>query len=82
MNKSYPQYYSRLRNSPPMRFPIEQVEEQSNDQTGEEQQNAEELSQDILSALESMNRSIKNLARELNCLGFFDEDDDDDPKAA
>ncbi|UCD74245.1 MAG: hypothetical protein JSV91_10690 [Phycisphaerales bacterium] len=35
----------------------------------------------IHTTLDSMSRSIKDLARELNCLGFFD-DDDDRPRAA
>ncbi len=81
MNKSYPHMYSRLRNSPPIRFPIEQTGERATEESHENCQPPEEISQDIMSALESMNRSIKDLARELNCLGFFDEDDDD-PKAA
>jgi hypothetical protein len=36
---------------------------------------------DIFATLDSMDRSIRKLARELNCLGFFD-DDDDGPRAA
>lgn len=36
---------------------------------------------EIYETLETMNRSIRDLARELNCLGYFD-DDDDRPKAA
>ena len=36
---------------------------------------------DALSAIEMMSRKISDLARELNCLGFFD-DDDDRPRAA
>ncbi|MDY7110161.1 MAG: hypothetical protein SYC29_16140 [Planctomycetota bacterium] len=35
----------------------------------------------VLEAIEHMSRRIDDLARELNCLGHFD-DDDDGPKAA
>ena len=36
---------------------------------------------DVLEAFTSMSRRIKDLARELKCLGYFD-DDDDQPRAA
>lgn len=37
--------------------------------------------EDVLEALENVSRRIDDLARELNCLGWFD-DDDDRPRAA
>ena len=40
-----------------------------------------ESASDVFDALEDMSRKIDDLARELNCLGFY-EDDDDGPKAA
>jgi len=40
-----------------------------------------ESAEQVLEAIENMSRRIDDLARELNCLGFF-EDDDDGPKAA
>ena len=39
-----------------------------------------ESASDVFDALEDMSRRIDDLARELNCLGFFD--DDDGPRAA
>ncbi|MHC5113157.1 MAG: hypothetical protein ACYTGP_01855 [Planctomycetota bacterium] len=36
----------------------------------------------VRAAIEDMSRRIEDLARELNCLGFFDDDDDDRPRAA
>ena len=35
----------------------------------------------VLESLETMSRRIEDLARELNCLGYFD-DGDDGPRAA
>jgi hypothetical protein len=35
----------------------------------------------VLAAIENMSRRLEDLARELNCLGYF-EDDDDLPRAA
>lgn len=41
-----------------------------------------ESADDVLSALDEMSRKIDDLAKELNCLGYFDDDDDDGPRAA
>jgi len=38
--------------------------------------------EDVQAAVETISRKIKDLARELNCLGYFDDDDDDRPRAA
>ena len=59
---------------PSLKFPIEHARGSLdvNDQHG----NAE----DVLDALENVSRRIDDLARELNCLGWFD--DDDRPRAA
>lgn len=35
-----------------------------------------------LEAIETMSRRIDDLARELDCLGYFDDGDDDRPRAA
>ena len=40
-----------------------------------------ESAEDVFDALDQMSRKIDDLARELNCLGHFN-DDDDGPKAA
>jgi hypothetical protein len=40
------------------------------------------VADDALAAIESMSRRIDDLARELNCLGSFNNDDDDRPRAA
>lgn len=36
----------------------------------------------VLRSIDSLSRRIEDLARELNCLGHFDTDDDDRPRAA
>ncbi|MHC4948132.1 MAG: hypothetical protein ACYTG1_07705 [Planctomycetota bacterium] len=40
-----------------------------------------DLAGEVLDTIETMSRRIEDLARELNCLGYFDEDDDR-PRAA
>lgn len=45
----------------------------------------EELSSttdDLFDTLDTMSRRIDDLARELNCFGYFDDGDDDRPRAA
>lgn len=37
---------------------------------------------DVLAVFDTMSRRIDDLARELNCLGYFPSDDDDRPRAA
>ena len=37
---------------------------------------------DVLFAFEQVSRRMEDLARTLGCLGFFDDDDDDRPRAA
>jgi len=37
---------------------------------------------DVFETLNTMSRKIDDLARELNCFGFFGDDDDDRPRAA
>lgn len=61
-------------NDTPLRFPTELTRSShvSNDDT----LNAEQA----LAALENVSRRIDDLARQLNCLGWFD--DDDGPRAA
>ncbi len=62
---------------PTLRFPVERARAsehhavESSDRAGE----------DVLAALENVSRRIDDLARELNCLGWFD-DNDDSPRAA
>ena len=36
----------------------------------------------VLQSIDRMSRRIEDLARELNCLGHFNTDDDDRPRAA
>ncbi len=36
----------------------------------------------VREAMDHMSRRIDHLARELRCLGYFDEDEDDTPRAA
>ena len=43
---------------------------------------AQQVAEDALAAIDTMSRKLRDLARELNCLGFFDDDDDDRPRAA
>ena len=37
---------------------------------------------EVMATFDSMSRRIKDLARELNCLGFFDDPNNDLPRAA
>ena len=37
---------------------------------------------EILAAFEAVSRKMEDLARELDCFGFFDDGDDDRPRAA
>lgn len=37
---------------------------------------------DVLASLATVSRRINDLARELKCLGYFDDEDDDRPRAA
>ena len=37
---------------------------------------------ELLSAINSMSRRMDDLARQLNCFGHFNDDDDDSPRAA
>lgn len=37
---------------------------------------------DVLAAFANVSRRINDLAKELKCLGYFDDDDDDRPRAA
>ena len=47
------------------------------------QQNHESQStDDLLNAFATVSRHIKDLARELKCLGYFEDDDHDRPRAA
>lgn len=38
--------------------------------------------EDVLEALDTMSRRIDDLARELNVIGYYDDPDDDGPRAA
>ena len=38
--------------------------------------------EEMFDALDTMSRRIDDLARELHCLGYFDDDGDDGPRAA
>jgi hypothetical protein len=63
----------------PIPFPADladKLAEQGNDAT-----DLRESAEGVFDAIENMSRRIEDLARELNCLGYFD-DDDDDPRAA
>ena len=62
-----------LADSDPLPFPAEE---------GQDRRAApSQAAEDALAALDSMSRKIRDLARELNCLGYFDGDDDR-PRAA
>ena len=81
MGKSHPSNLHRDRDDKPIPFD----ESTHAPQSGGDQDEADSLLPNsvdqIFQTLDSMSRSIRDLARELNCLGFFD-DDDDRPKAA
>lgn len=57
----------------PLRFPEEQAQREPA---------MSDAANDALRAMEQASRRIDDLARALNCLGFFDDDDDDRPRAA
>lgn len=42
----------------------------------------QERAPDVLYAFEQVSRRMEDLARALGCLGHFDDDDDDRPRAA
>lgn len=69
---------------PTLRFPVETVRNakpaHSHDQPDREL-GTEDATEDVLVALENVSRRIDDLAKELNCLGWFDNDDDR-PRAA
>lgn len=60
----------------PLRFPVELAREKS-PRSGQQL-----TAEDALKAIDNVSRRIDDLARELNCLGWFDDDDDDRPRAA
>ena len=39
-------------------------------------------SEEVLAAFDTVSRRMQDLARSLGCLGFFNDDDDDRPRAA
>lgn len=41
-----------------------------------------DLTTELLNAFATVSRRIEDLARELKCLGYFDDDDQDRPRAA
>ena len=65
-------------------IPFRALRQRKGEQPGGSQEKdlgpVEPMFDDAIAAVESMSRKIKDLARELNCLGFFD--DDDGPRAA
>lgn len=70
----------------PLPFPSqcgsEPDEREPTSQADHERTDATLRAEDAIEAVESMSRRIRDLARELNCLGYFDDDGDDRPRAA
>ena len=81
MGRSHPQRLHGDRDDKPIPFDESVHAPQADDERNEAGHLLPDSVDQISMTLESMSRSIKDLARELNCLGFFD-DDDDRPKAA
>lgn len=65
---------------PTLRFPVETVRN-AEPAHNHYQPDVELGTEDVLAALENVSRRIDDLAKELNCLGWFDNDDDR-PRAA
>jgi hypothetical protein len=59
---------------PTLRFPIELARRRN--------PGTPAVAEDVLAALEEVSRKMEDLARSLGCLGHFDDDDDDRPRAA
>jgi hypothetical protein len=78
MTKPYPQMFHPIRSGDAIRFPSAEDAESAEESTS---LGSDETAEQLLERLASMDRSIRQLARELNCLGYFD-DDEDGPKAA
>jgi hypothetical protein len=68
----------------PLRFPVEQAKRLSGRRGlagffgGGGPESAEQLHR----AIDEMSGRLDELARELNCLGYFDDEEDDSPRAA
>lgn len=67
--------HDRKMPSPTLQFPRDTARQSMPSQP------VEQTTENVLNALEDVSRRIDHLARELNCLGYFD-DDDDRPRAA
>jgi hypothetical protein len=66
---------------PPIPFPAAQAEDAVPARPAPDLTQWPASTDDVLEAFTSMSRRIKDLARELKCLGYFD-DDHDQPRAA
>jgi len=65
----------------PIPFPVTEVNAAAQARSGPDLHQWPGSTDDVLEAFNSMSRRIKDLARELKCLGYFD-DDHDQPRAA
>lgn len=61
----------------PLRFPVEQARQAANPS-----RSTQPTDEEVFNAIENVSRRIEDLARELNCLGYFDDDGDDGPPRA
>ncbi|MEM7227352.1 MAG: hypothetical protein AAF432_00910 [Planctomycetota bacterium] len=66
----------------PLRFPSEQAEDHSVDLHDFLGADLPESPEELVDAIEAMIGRMNELARELNCFGYFDDGDDDGPRAA
>ena len=76
-----------------LRFPVEQVRRNRDEEDHQAQRHSTDRFTDrgqvpkvdtagVLQAMDSVSRRIDDLATQLNCLGYFDDGDDDRPRAA
>ena len=79
MQLTRPRRGSQQPNAAPIPFPrVRRMGEAADHESSETCDSAS----DVIDALQTVSRRITDLARELKCLGYFDDGDDGRPRAA
>jgi len=81
MESIYPQMLHPIRSVDPIQFDPQRAPDAFSHPYSDRRPGSDPAIQ-VLAALDRMDRSIRSLAQELNCLGFFDDDGEDSPRAA
>jgi hypothetical protein len=79
MQSTRPRHSSHQLNAAPIPFPRVRRMSEAADL---ESSNVRGSATDVIDALQTVSRRITDLARELKCLGYFDDGDDGRPRAA